>query len=46
MEVRLVIGASENFKITTPQDLARATELAARIDDDVLHAALPLRSKS
>ncbi len=46
MEVRLVIGTSENFKITTPQDLARATELAARIDRDVLHRALPLHSTS
>lgn len=45
MDVRIVMGATENFKITTPGDLNRAEQLVASIaqDEPELTAALTLQ---
>ena len=46
IDVRIVMGASENFKITTPQDLDRAEQWVARDTsaEQTVSAHLPLHA--
>ncbi|WP_299883072.1 2-C-methyl-D-erythritol 4-phosphate cytidylyltransferase [uncultured Sulfitobacter sp.] len=46
IEVRIVMGASENFKITTPQDLERAEQVVANdaTKEQAVIAHLPLHA--